>query len=232
MSLVQHPDLSNQHLRRLQQVQGAIDDTLDARSRLNRKLRQLRDAKRSLEDGVIPPLLDDLLDLPTSAEPSPVPRLMSQGEPTMRVAPPIGHFGAPMPGEEFPGMTGPPTRVPSRLDVGTLQQLSEGELDGLPFGVVTLDHRGVVVGYNDTESRMVGLPRDAVLGRSFFGDVAPCAKVRAFEGRFQDLVRSATGFPMTSFDFVFRFESGAQHVSILISPARHRGRFHVSMFRR
>jgi len=122
--------------------------------------------------------------------------------------------------------------LPASVDVGALQRLDEAELDGLPYGVVTLDRNGRIVGYNDTESRMVGLPRAAVLGRNFFTDVAPCTRVKEFEGRFRELVNRGGGLPTTSFDFVFRFERGHQHVSILISPARLRGRFHVSMVRR
>ena len=247
---------------RIQQVRRSIDLALDQRTRLNRHIKRLRAAQKSLEVGEEPTLLDDLLaqtqalagastspvtplrpkrprqevdvsDLRSRLEVASAPATTRWGVPAAEVEPALrGRLGAPMPGHEFPGISGAPTAVPSRLDVGTLQQLDAEQLDGLPFGVITLDRRGRVVAYNDTESRMVGLPREAVIGRDFFGDVAPCAKVRAFEGRFNELVNSSSGFPMTSFDFVFRFERAAQHVSILISPARQRGRFHVSLFRR
>ena len=135
----------------------------------------------------------------------------------------------------------PPVSGPSRdvvshqqqgLDFGSVVNLTPSELDALPYGLITLDSEGRVLHYNDTESRMVGLPKEQVLGRSFFQEVAPCARVREFEGRFRDLVRDPLGVRVQTFDFVFRFPRQEQQVTIVITPARARGQFHVAMLRR
>ncbi len=118
------------------------------------------------------------------------------------------------------------------LDFGAVSRLSDDAIDGLPFGLLTLDSAGRVIAYNDTESRMSGLPRDRVLGRDFFNDVAPCTRVRDFQGRFFELVQNPVEVRVQSFDFVFRFAHSEQQVSIVIVPARTRGQFRVAMTRR
>ncbi len=55
-----------------------------------------------------------------------------------------------------------------------LNAMSEAELDALAFGAVGLDAEGRVDRYNAHEERSSGLPRDHVVGRHFFFDVAPC----------------------------------------------------------
>jgi photoactive yellow protein len=118
------------------------------------------------------------------------------------------------------------------IDFGAVARLSPEELDRLPYGLITLDANGRVIHYNDTESRLVGLPKERVLGRSFFADVAPCTRVREFEGRFLELARDPIRVRVQSFDFVFRFARGEHHVSIVITPARARGQFHMALVRR
>jgi photoactive yellow protein len=118
------------------------------------------------------------------------------------------------------------------LDFGAVSQLSPEELDSLPYGLITLDANGRVLHYNDTESRMVGLPKERVVGRLFFGEVAPCARVREFRGRFEELARDPLRVRVQTFDFVFRFANGEQQVTIVMTPARTRGQFHVALLRR
>lgn len=118
------------------------------------------------------------------------------------------------------------------IDFGAIKQLSAEELDALPYGLITLDAEGRILHYNDTESRMVGLPKHQVLGRRFFGEVAPCARVREFEGRFQELVRDPYRVRVQTFDFVFRFANGDQQVTIVLTPARERGQYHMALLRR
>ena len=55
-----------------------------------------------------------------------------------------------------------------------LEALDEAGLDELAFGVVGLDGEGRVDRYNAHEERSSGLPRDHVVSRHFFFDVAPC----------------------------------------------------------
>jgi photoactive yellow protein len=118
------------------------------------------------------------------------------------------------------------------LDFGTIMQLTPDKLDSLPYGLITLDARGRVIYYNDTESRLVGLPKDRVIGRDFFRDVAPCTRLREFEGRFVELAANPTAVRVQSFDFVFKFARGEQFVSVVMTPARVRGQFHLALLRR
>ena len=118
------------------------------------------------------------------------------------------------------------------IDFGTVSRLSPGELDQLPYGLICLDAQGRVVHYNDAESRLADLPKERVIGRNFFTDVAPCTRVREFEGEFYDLVRDPSRVRVRSFDFVFRFRHSEQHVTIVLTPARTRGLYNMALLRR
>ena len=78
---------------------------------------------------------------------------------------------------------------------------------------------------------MARLPAEAVLGRNFFTEVAPCTRVRAFEGRFRDLA-SGVGPPVVTFDFTFPFPFGAQHVAVLLTPGATAGTILLALLRR
>ena len=65
-----------------------------------------------------------------------------------------------------------------------LQGLDDDELDELPLGVIEMDLEGTVLRYKATESRCSGLPRDRVVGRHFFRDVAPCSNNRRVAQRY------------------------------------------------
>jgi photoactive yellow protein len=99
------------------------------------------------------------------------------------------------------------------VDAGELLELSEGDIDALPFGLIAVDEDGTIRQYNAYESRMARLPKDRVIGRNFFRDVAPCAAVQEFQGRFERFV-ATDGQGAESFDFVFRFAFGTHHVNI------------------
>lgn len=118
------------------------------------------------------------------------------------------------------------------LDFGTVARLSPSELDQLPYGLICLDAQGRVVQYNDTESRLARLPKERVIGRNFFAEVAPCTRVREFEGQFYELVRDPSRVRVRSFDFVFRFRHSEQHVTIVLTPARTRGLYNMALLRR
>ena len=70
------------------------------------------------------------------------------------------------------------------------------------------------------------------MGRNFFTDVAPCTRVREFEGEFQALVRDPSSVRVRSFDFIFRFRHSEQHVTIVMTPARQRGLYNIALLRR
>ena len=95
----------------------------------------------------------------------------------------------------------------------SLSDLSEDQYDRLPFGLLELDATGHVRKYNAAEEALSGLQRDAVLGRDFFKEVAPCTRVREFEGVFREMVERAETARRT-FDFLFRFAGGDRFVHI------------------
>ncbi len=103
------------------------------------------------------------------------------------------------------------------MDVETnpseLFDLGESAIDALPFGLIAVDLDGTIEQYNAYESRMARLPKDRVIGRNFFRDVAPCAAVQEFQGRFERFAQG-TGDGAESFDFLFRFAFGRQRVNI------------------
>ena len=73
-----------------------------------------------------------------------------------------------------------------------LQGLDNDELDELPFGDIQMDLEGTVLRYNATESSYSGLPRDRVVGRHFFRDVAPCSNNRSVAQRYAHEALDAT----------------------------------------
>lgn len=227
----------------VERLEALLDEAMLERTRINRRIRTLRDVIDGVRAGDDLPDLAELIGV-VSAPRAPVARpvLVSAPDPALRSdepgpgeGPAVANLGPGLP----PGVTSPvpppppgPAFTPASVDVGGLGSMTPEQLDALPFGVVTLDTSGRVVGYNDTESRLACLPKDKVIGRNFFTEVAPCTRVREFEGRFRDFAEGRSRLALETFEFVFHFRHGAQRVVILISPARHRGRFHVSMIRR
>jgi len=99
------------------------------------------------------------------------------------------------------------------FDAKNLFELSETEVDDLPFGLISVDHEGNIEQYNSYESRLARLSKERVIGRNFFRDVAPCTAVQGFMGRFHRFAQDA-GDGAESFDYLFRFAFGVQHVNI------------------
>ncbi|QDG53937.1 PAS domain-containing protein [Persicimonas caeni] len=117
------------------------------------------------------------------------------------------------------------------VDLGYVNRVGADELDDLPYGLVVLDREGNVLFYNETESRYAGYKPEHVVGKNFFQDVAPCTRVKEFEGRFRQFVDGELG-RVTFFDFAFHFESGTQDVTIALSQGRYKGQVNVMMMRR
>jgi len=99
------------------------------------------------------------------------------------------------------------------LDGTNLFELTEEEMDALPFGLISVDEHGTIDQYNAYESKLARLSKERVIGRNFFRDVAPCTAVQAFMGRFERFV-NLEGDAAESFDYVFPFSFGKQHVNI------------------
>src|SRR5690348_7526481 len=76
----------------------------------------------------------------------------------------------------------------------------EAARDALPFGAILVDGDGVILSVNTAACRTLDSVPEHLTGRNFFRDVAPCADMPGFHGRFQDGV--ARGGLDTSFSFV------------------------------
>lgn len=80
-----------------------------------------------------------------------------------------------------------PLDTTSRLLTPFLDRLSDEELDVIPYGVVQLDANGVVLSCNRAEADSAGgIPRP--IGRNFFLDVCPSARVPELWTRFRQAV--------------------------------------------
>jgi photoactive yellow protein len=108
----------------------------------------------------------------------------------------------------------------SRL-LDQVDDLSAAELDELPYGIIQLDARGVILKYNATESRLAQLPQQEQIGKQFFVDVAPCTKVREFYGRFREGV-TAQALDAT-FHFHFPFVHGPRDVTVRLFYSKRTG---------
>jgi photoactive yellow protein len=86
-------------------------------------------------------------------------------------------------------------------------------LDALPFGAIQLSGDGAIVGYSRGESALSGLAAKDVIGKHFFRDVAPCASVREFAGKFEEL-RAGGRSGLVKLRFVFKYARGAKLVEI------------------
>jgi photoactive yellow protein len=91
--------------------------------------------------------------------------------------------------------------------------MSEAELDALPFGIIRLDKNGRVLHCNKAQASFSRRAPGTSVGRDFFREVAPCAAVQNFQGRFLDFV-AGSGSAIESFTFAFRFTWGSRWVMI------------------
>ena len=100
-----------------------------------------------------------------------------------------------------------------------LVDVSFDKLDALPFGAIVVDLNGTIVAYNQYEARLARQDRDAVLGKNFFQDVAPCTAVRSFEGR---MLTFASGKKTVGerFNYFFPFAHGPVDVTITFLKLR------------
>jgi photoactive yellow protein len=73
---------------------------------------------------------------------------------------------------------------PQLLD--SLESAALADIDGIGFGLVVMDRDGIVLGYNQRESRLSGLPPAQVTGRNFFVDVGPCTNNYLVAQRYAD----------------------------------------------
>jgi len=93
-----------------------------------------------------------------------------------------------------------------------LAGMTSEELDQLAFGAIQLDGEGNVLAYNAIEGEITGRDPQAVLGRNFFTEVAPCTNTDEFYGKFIAGVR--TGSLNTLFEYVFDYQMKPTKVQV------------------
>ena len=95
--------------------------------------------------------------------------------------------------------------------------LSPAQIDSLAFGAIQLDRDGKILAFNQTESSITGRRKEAVIGRNFFNEVAPCCNKPAFRGVFDAGVKSGNLNAM--FDYTFDYVMKPTRVKINMKKA-------------
>ena len=98
-----------------------------------------------------------------------------------------------------------------------LPTMSPDELDALPHGVVQLSDDGLVVQYNAAEARFSGFSRQEVVGKHFFGEIAPCTSNSLVYGRFQEGIKTGAMDARLFYTFCYRLEL----VNVVLRVFRH-----------
>ena len=98
-----------------------------------------------------------------------------------------------------------------------LAAMAPHEIDKLAFGAIQLDAAGTILSFNETESNITGRRKEAVLGRNFFSEVAPCCNKPKFRGVFDAGVKS--GNLNAIFDYTFDYVMKPTRVKIHMKKA-------------
>ena len=82
-----------------------------------------------------------------------------------------------------------------------LDALTAAERDAVEAGLLALDAAGTVLACNRAAAAICGFAAEAMIGRNYFRDLVPSARVPSFYGRFLATQRGSLG--AQSFEFVF-----------------------------
>lgn len=102
-------------------------------------------------------------------------------------------------------------------DVENLLSQDPSRAETLPFGAILVDREGNILKYNKAESFIAGRQPEAVTGKNFFNDVAPCSKGHQFQAKFQQGVSS--GQVNTVFEYVFDYKMEPTKVRVHMKSA-------------
>lgn len=100
----------------------------------------------------------------------------------------------------------------NKITTHELSSMTTVEFDALLFGLIRLDHDGVVRAYNAWEAQMARHDPRKVIGRNFFTEIAPCTNVAGFRGKLDELIHSA--YKSHVFDYEFAFPWGTRNVRV------------------
>jgi len=98
-----------------------------------------------------------------------------------------------------------------------LSKMNDAQLNKLAFGAIELDAAGKILKYNEVEGAITGRDPKAVIGKSFFTEVAPCTNRPEFKGVFDAGVRAKNLNAM--FEYVFDHQMKPTKVKIHMKRA-------------
>ena len=93
-----------------------------------------------------------------------------------------------------------------------LRDMSDAQIDDLPFGAIELGPDGTIRRFSAVESEITGRNPEDVIGKNFFRDVAPCTDTPRFRGEFDKGVLA--GALETMFEYVFDYEMKPTKVKV------------------
>ncbi len=100
-----------------------------------------------------------------------------------------------------------------------LPSMGPSELDSLDLGIIQLSDSGKIEGYNARESAFSGWKREQVLGRNFFGDIAPCTNNALVRGQFKANLAAGLGDISIAYSFTYRMQA----INVTLRLYRHAG---------
>lgn len=98
-----------------------------------------------------------------------------------------------------------------------LASMNKDQFDDVAFGAIQLDENGTIIKYNAAEGDITGRDPEAVVGRNFFTDVAPCTNSKEFKGKFDEGVKN--GDLNTMFEYTFDYEMKPTKVKVHMKKA-------------
>lgn len=93
-----------------------------------------------------------------------------------------------------------------------IAKMSATEVDKMAFGAIKVDAEGKILSYNKAEGDITGRDPDAVIGKNFFTEVAPCTKQPQFYGKFKEGVKNDN--LNTLFEYVFDYNMTPTKVKV------------------
>jgi photoactive yellow protein len=107
-------------------------------------------------------------------------------------------------------------------DPGLLDALEAAPLDRIDdfgFGLIVMDRDGDVLGDNQAESQLSGLPVSEVTGRNFFVEVGPCTNNYLIAQRYQDSASQQVDLD-EELDYVFTYRMAPTPVRLRLLARR------------
>jgi photoactive yellow protein len=133
----------------------------------------------------------------------------------------------------MPEMNGDPDQVdaaqfadPALLDA--LEATPLDSFDDFGFGLIVMDRDGQVIGYNQAESRLSGLPVPEVTGRNFFVEVGPCTNNYLVAQRYQDSAKLDEELD-EQLDYVFTYRMSPTPVRLRLLARRGSSRQYLAV---